>query len=144
MLRTLRSQIISLNAPRQTAHIFFVYDRNIVDATLVQKVIDDEFGPDNVPAVTRIIPTDGMRYYDQKNFGAAQADVEVNIFLDCDVIPEPGWLSAILEAFKNPDVGVVAGKCPDGRIRLVSGNHGHKVGTGCYAAGKAIAWRLPS
>jgi uncharacterized protein (TIGR02594 family) len=41
-------------------------------------------------------------------------------------------------------VGVVAGKCPDGRIRLVSGNHGHKVGIGCYAAGKAIAWRLPA
>jgi len=41
-------------------------------------------------------------------------------------------------------VGVVAGKCPDGRIKLVSGNHGHKVGTGCYAAGKAIAWRVPA
>jgi uncharacterized protein (TIGR02594 family) len=40
-------------------------------------------------------------------------------------------------------VGVVAGKCADGRIKLVSGNHGNKVGTGCYAAGKAIAWRLP-
>jgi uncharacterized protein (TIGR02594 family) len=40
-------------------------------------------------------------------------------------------------------VGVVAGKCEDGRIKLVSGNHGNKVGTGCYAAGKAIAWRMP-
>lgn len=41
-------------------------------------------------------------------------------------------------------VGVVAGKCSDGRVRLVSGNHGHRVGTGCYAVGKAIAWRLPA
>jgi hypothetical protein len=41
-------------------------------------------------------------------------------------------------------VGVVAGKCTDGRIRLVSGNHGHKVGTGCYSPGKAIAWRVPA
>ncbi|MEP7241036.1 MAG: hypothetical protein ABI697_09140 [Devosia sp.] len=41
-------------------------------------------------------------------------------------------------------VGVVVGTCPDGRVKLVSGNHGHKVGTGCYSAGKAIAWRLPA
>ena len=40
-------------------------------------------------------------------------------------------------------VGVVSGKCADGRIEVVSGNHGNKVGTGCYAASKAIAWRLP-
>jgi hypothetical protein len=110
MLRELRAQLIALNAPRESAHIFFVYDRNIIDATLVQKVVDVEFSPENTPAVTRIIPTNGMRYYEQKNFGAAQADVEINIFLDCDVIPEAGWLSAILETFKNPDVGVVAGR----------------------------------
>ncbi len=41
-------------------------------------------------------------------------------------------------------VGVVAGLCPDGRVKLVSGNHGHRVGTGCYSPGKAIAWRLPA
>jgi uncharacterized protein (TIGR02594 family) len=41
-------------------------------------------------------------------------------------------------------VGVVVGKCDDGRVKLVSGNHGHKVGTGCYSASKAIAWRMPA
>lgn len=41
-------------------------------------------------------------------------------------------------------VGVVSGKCADGRIELVSGNHGNKVGVGCYAASKAIAWRAPT
>jgi hypothetical protein len=40
-------------------------------------------------------------------------------------------------------VGVVAGQCSDGRVKLISGNHGHKVGLGCYSPGKAIAWRLP-
>jgi uncharacterized protein (TIGR02594 family) len=55
---------------------------------------------------------------------------------------KPGQVGAIMVMPHH--VGVVAGKCPDGRIKLVSGNHGHKVGTGCYAAGKAIAWRLPA
>jgi uncharacterized protein (TIGR02594 family) len=40
-------------------------------------------------------------------------------------------------------VGVVVGKCEDGRVKLVSGNHNRKVGTGCYSASKAIAWRMP-
>lgn len=40
-------------------------------------------------------------------------------------------------------VGVVAGKCPNGRVRLLSGNHSHRVGEGCYNPGRAIAWRMP-
>jgi len=41
-------------------------------------------------------------------------------------------------------VGVVAGKCPDGRVKLISGNYSKKVGIGCYSPNKAIAWRSPS
>jgi uncharacterized protein (TIGR02594 family) len=41
-------------------------------------------------------------------------------------------------------VGVVAGQCPDGRIKLISGNHSRKVAIGCYSAKKAIAWRVPA
>lgn len=41
-------------------------------------------------------------------------------------------------------VGVVSGSCGGGKVRLVSGNHGHRVGTGCYAMSRAIAWRLPA
>jgi hypothetical protein len=40
-------------------------------------------------------------------------------------------------------VGVVVGKCSDGRVKLVSGNHGSRVGTGCYSISRAIAWRMP-
>jgi len=41
-------------------------------------------------------------------------------------------------------VGVVAGKCPDGRVQLISGNYSKKVGVGCYSPSKAIAWRAPT
>jgi uncharacterized protein (TIGR02594 family) len=54
----------------------------------------------------------------------------------------PGQVGAIMVMPHH--VGVVAGKCDDGRVKLVSGNHGHRVGTGCYAAGRAIAWRIPA
>ena len=40
-------------------------------------------------------------------------------------------------------VGVVAGKCENGRVKLISGNYSKKVGIGCYSPAKAIAWRKP-
>jgi hypothetical protein len=38
-------------------------------------------------------------------------------------------------------VGVVLGRCADGRIHLRSGNHNRRVGDGCYAASHFIAFR---
>jgi hypothetical protein len=38
-------------------------------------------------------------------------------------------------------VGIVIGRCADGRIHLRSGNHNRRVGDGCYAAGRFIAFR---
>lgn len=40
-------------------------------------------------------------------------------------------------------VGVVAGKCDNGQVKLISGNYSRKVGLGCYSPRKAIAWRKP-
>lgn len=39
-------------------------------------------------------------------------------------------------------VGIVIGRCPDGRILLRSGNHGRRVGDGCYAVSRFIAFRV--
>jgi hypothetical protein len=110
MLRALRDQLINLQAPVQPPQIIFLHDRRIIDEALVRQVVGDELKPDSLPVVTRIIQTDGLRYYEQKNFGALQAEAEIKIFLDCDVVPESGWLAAILESFRNPDVGAVAGE----------------------------------
>ena len=54
----------------------------------------------------------------------------------------PGQVGAIMVMAHH--VGVVAGRCDDGRVKLVSGNHSHRVGAGCYSPGRAIAWRMPA
>lgn len=42
-------------------------------------------------------------------------------------------------------VGIVAdNKCPAGRVPILSGNHGHTTGYGCYPAGRIIAYRMPA
>jgi hypothetical protein len=56
----------------------------------VARVVEEEFRPGETPATTRIVPTDRLLYNQQKNLGAAQTEGEIVIFLDCDVIPEPG------------------------------------------------------
>jgi hypothetical protein len=109
MLRELRRQLLALPPPARPPQINFLFDRRTIDSAMVESVIAAEFQPETVPAGTRIIPNEGLRYYEQKTFGARLYDGELTLFLDSDVVPEPGWLEAMLESFETADVGVVAG-----------------------------------
>lgn len=40
-------------------------------------------------------------------------------------------------------VGIVTGTCEDGRVKIVSGNHGRRVGEGCYSRKRIIAFVQP-
>jgi len=45
-----------------------------------------------------------------RNLGAEQARSDVLIFLDADCIPQPGWLKALIDSWKNnPDAGAISG-----------------------------------
>ncbi len=45
-----------------------------------------------------------------RNLGAARSQADVFIFLDADCIPQPGWLKALIEAWKaHPDAGAISG-----------------------------------
>lgn len=44
---------------------------------------------------------DGTLYYELKNLGAAQASGEIIAFVDSDVHPDPGWLSAIVRGISR-------------------------------------------
>ena len=110
MLRALREQVNSLAAPAEPPHINLLYEPGSIDGEMVRAVVDEELRPAQLRAVTRIIPSPGLRYYEQKNAGARLSDFELTIFLDCDVIPEPGWLAAMVSSFKSPEVAAVAGE----------------------------------
>jgi hypothetical protein len=57
----------------------------------------------------RTIAADSGDYYELKNVGARAAEGELLVFLDSDVIPEPGWFMNLLRPFEDEAVGVVAG-----------------------------------
>lgn len=62
-------------------------------------------------AEVRFLAGSGRGYYEQKNLGARAARGGFVVFLDSDVIPEPGWLSRLLDSFADPRVEVVCGNC---------------------------------
>ncbi|MDN5748655.1 MAG: mycofactocin biosynthesis glycosyltransferase MftF [Pseudonocardia sp.] len=43
-----------------------------------------------------------------RNAGLAAADTPLVVFLDSDVVPEPGWLAPLLAVFADPAVGLAA------------------------------------
>jgi glycosyltransferase involved in cell wall biosynthesis len=44
-----------------------------------------------------------------RNAGVAATEAEIIAFIDDDAFPEPGWLAAIVEGFRRPDVMCVGG-----------------------------------
>jgi glycosyltransferase involved in cell wall biosynthesis len=111
LLDCLRAQLKALRAKAPiAAEVILLYNEFDIDRHVVETVVAEHFAPAQVPAQVRIVATQGLRYYQQKNHGAALSEADVVIFLDCDLIPEPDWLENMLEAFRRADVDVVAGE----------------------------------
>jgi glycosyltransferase involved in cell wall biosynthesis len=129
MLRALHSQFAELGAGAGGGHeIILLHDpRTVRRDVLVESL--HEAGAD-WPAEIIYAAVPGHGYYRQKNAGAALARNDIIIFLDSDVVPEPGWLRGLAGPLGSPDVDVVCGNTyvdPDS----------------FYAAAMALGWIFP-
>jgi hypothetical protein len=111
MLGVLRGQLAELR-PRFPAppEVLFVHDRNRIDAAVIERCLAEAFADTAGLCQARLLPMAGLGYYGLKNAGAAAAAGEVLVFLDCDVIPEPGWLAAMVEPFADADMEMLGGQ----------------------------------
>jgi hypothetical protein len=57
-----------------------------------------------------ILIAPGVEYYPLKNIAAEAASGDLLIFVDSDVVPDPGWLAHLLGSFGRPDIDVVCGQ----------------------------------
>jgi len=109
MLAALCSQLRELQlsvAPRA----WFLYDPEEIDPVLTREVLAECVDATDGAAFEAILrPAGGLRYYALKNLGAQLCEQPVVVFLDSDVVPEPGWLRRLLEPFARRDVEVVGG-----------------------------------
>ncbi|MGB3721370.1 MAG: glycosyltransferase family 2 protein [Pacificimonas sp.] len=108
MLRVLSAQIETLRSSLGTPELIVCYDREEIDVDIVRSVLDE-----NISRASglkyRLEPVSGLDYYQQKNHGASVASGDFLLFLDSDIIPQPGWLEALLNAAISSDGGVVGG-----------------------------------
>jgi hypothetical protein len=109
MLTTLVRQIHELrNELVGLPEIIIVHDSDAVDPSVLRRFYEEAFGP-SCDIRLRLQPTKGADYYVQKNRGAQLAERELVLFVDSDVIPEEGWLRALLSSFQHPGINIVGG-----------------------------------
>jgi hypothetical protein len=109
MLRVFSTQIgeieEDLSAPPE---LIILYDPDAIDPDAVRALVDEAF-QDRPGIAWRLVPSQNGTYYRLKNHGAGLAKRELVMFLDSDVIPEPGWLAALIGAFRDPEVRIACG-----------------------------------
>ena len=101
MLERLRDEIRGSHAG--TVEVLLTHDGRSSETAEAERVL----APAGAEVRTISVPDAG--YYELKNAGASEARGEFVVLLDCDVVPEEGWLRELLAPFADPEVAVVAG-----------------------------------
>lgn len=108
MAAVLRDELATFEAEGGQVQALVLYDPGVVDRGQPCAVFEQAgFDPAWVDAALVGVP--GAGYYDLKNHAATLALAPVLIFLDSDVVPEPGWLAAMLKPFADSGTHVVTG-----------------------------------
>ncbi len=131
MMKRLAEQLAELTSERAaTADVLLMYDPDAIqpNAFAAETQGINARTPDCVTCTPVAVP--GGSYIDMKNRGAEACRGDVVIFLDSDVIPEPGWLSSLVQSFDDPSVDVVAGAT-------------YIEPTGFYASAVSLFWFFP-
>jgi glycosyltransferase involved in cell wall biosynthesis len=112
MLREVERQIASLadmdSSPAFPVEILVVQSDGTTTAPPVLEQIAREHGHHRVERQVLTAPPTG--YYGLKNHGFTHSRGDIVVFIDSDVVPENGWLTAILTPLADESVHVVAGQ----------------------------------
>lgn len=89
--------------------VFYLYDEWTVDDSKINYFIAK--AAPGLPGLTNLelVATEGLSYYQLKNFGISRARTELSVMLDSDAAPQPGWIDGIVAPFADPTVIAVGG-----------------------------------
>ena len=109
MLRGLSTQIGEIEAElKQPPELMILYNPQSIDPALIRELVHEAFH-DRPEVEFQLMPAEHGTYYRQKNHGATLASRELVMFVDSDVVPEPGWLAALIGSFRDPKVSIACG-----------------------------------
>lgn len=110
MLQQLSKQIIEISVNLSSkAEVIIVYNSENFEHCQMEQFVNEPLEPCGSMIDLKIIPATKLDYFELKNYGVRQSHGDIIIFIDSDVIPEEGWLVAMLEPFQNPETSVVSG-----------------------------------
>lgn len=128
MLRRVAEQIRVFG---RSVEVIVVCDPEGAGVAALERLLRKRLGPpDATPFGWRLVTAPGAHYYELKNRGAFEARAPLLVIIDSDVIPEDGWLAALVEPFADPNVHVVAG-------------HSYIDAKGLYSRAVALGWFFP-
>jgi hypothetical protein len=110
-LREVSRQIAELQGElRAPAEVIVCYEERVVSHQDLRSILNRAAGPDGwaCPVELVCVPP-GTHYYEKKNVGARESKNDIIVFLDTDLIPDPGWLRNMLSAFDDWSVSVLFG-----------------------------------
>ncbi len=92
-----------------SAEILILYDAGAFDGGFIEDIVATEIPRGTRHCQWRIIAAGSEGYYGLKNIGSREAQGDILVFIDSDLIPEPKWLENMLSPMQNADCKVVAG-----------------------------------
>lgn len=109
MLRQLVTQSIELAPDLEGRPELIIFHESAAVPRAIVEAAVTAACPPAAPIDVRIETVTGSSYYQQKNVGAGLAARNYVLFVDSDVVPEPGWLRALLGSV-GPGVEIVGGR----------------------------------
>lgn len=109
MLRALAAQMTELDVAFE---LLVVFNPDQADPVAVEQAVRTHFRPVGRHEATpiRVQPLPGAHYFEMRNQGARTARAPILLCLDSDVVPEPGWLKAVLTPIlTDPSIDVIGG-----------------------------------
>ncbi|MFM8981182.1 MAG: glycosyltransferase [Planctomycetia bacterium] len=97
-------------APEPDVELLVLHDGACMPAEEVRAFVLHSVGTLPARLGLRVLAGADASYYGLKNEGARAAGGDIVVFVDSDVLPEPGWLRTLLEAFHDPRVEVAGGQ----------------------------------
>jgi hypothetical protein len=105
MLAALGGQLAALPPRFRDAELLFVHDGTREAASAVEAVVRAS----GLLTPWRAAASPDPSYAGQKRHGARLARGEILVFLDSDVIPQPGWLEGLVTPFARAETEIVCG-----------------------------------
>lgn len=110
MLASLAAQTRRLGPSDARAQdLVVLHDPGALAPEPIRRLLDEAMGEPPCFSEVKVLPVVGKAYYELKNHGVTQTDADILIFLDSDVIPDPGWLERLLAPIVSGESAVVGG-----------------------------------